>query len=256
MAILPGSLLIDRALAGEKFLEVATYTEEGVLHIIGGAVRVANDSARSRSAFDRNRSGRRIGRKRAIGGVDEYKAPARRSIKQLHPPTEGLARRRDTQQGADIVVGKGMLCGVVLRCCQGRALAGHLRARESEGIGIDHAAFRLVGAANLAFIHFDRASVGGYRGVVENDPPRLDRGWGAHAINGNDAVAKTGIDPVLGDVDRVVGGVAHRCRCGDGLSPTRYKSERNKAEEYQIFHDVAFVKVGVADAHNSRMHAS
>jgi len=47
MAILPGSLLIDRALAGEKFLEVATYTEEGVLHIIGGAVRVANDSARS-----------------------------------------------------------------------------------------------------------------------------------------------------------------------------------------------------------------
>jgi uncharacterized protein YjbJ (UPF0337 family) len=121
-------LLIDRALAGEEFLEVAADTEEGVLHIIGGAVRVACDSARARSAFGRDRSGRRIRRKRAIGGVDKHKALARRVIKQLHPPTKGLVRRRDSQQGADIVVGQGVLCGIVLRCCQRRSLAGQLRA--------------------------------------------------------------------------------------------------------------------------------
>ena len=60
-------LLVDGAFAGEKFLKVATDAEEGVLHIIGGAMCVARYSARTRAAFvGRNRSRRGIGREGAV----------------------------------------------------------------------------------------------------------------------------------------------------------------------------------------------
>jgi len=77
-----------------------------------------------------------------------------------------------------------------------------------------------------------------YGGIVENDPPRLDRGWGAHAINGNDAIANALIDPVLGDVDRIIGGADGRGCCGDGLGLTRYTRESGKTEEDQMFYHI------------------